>query len=160
MLIHFLQKIVEPKILPNLQKIDVKEKIYEYNQNGNVIKTNIYFEKDLKKIKKNMKIENKNQVNKESAAILLVKFFEYYAYYFDYYNQKISIHKDLTESLKTFENNVAFSIEDPFDLTHDPGRSMTLNSLQFNKFLTAMKKEINYILNGEYLKRVDLVSKK
>ncbi len=160
MLINFLQKIVEPKVLPNLQKIEMKEKNYEYNQNGNVIKTNIYFAKDLQKIKKHFKTENNNQVNTESAASLLVKFFEYYSYYYDFYNQRVSINKELNESMKAYTDNSAFSIEDPFDLTHNPGKSMTLNSAQFNKFLTAMKKEINFILNGEYLKRIDLITKK
>lgn len=160
MLIHFLQKVVEPKILPNLQKIELKEKFYEYNQNANVIKTNIFFVKDLQKIKKNMKLDNKSLINKESAATLLVKFFEYYCYYYDFYTQRISIHKEINESIKSENDNSAFSIEDPFDLTHNPGKSMTLNSAQFNKFLTAMKKEINYILNGEYLKRIDLITKK
>ena len=160
MLIHFFQKVVEPKILPNLQKIELKEKFYEYNQNANVIKTNIYFAKDLQKIKKHMKVENNGQMNTETASTLLVKFFEYYSYYFDFFSQRVSIHKEINESIKALNDNSAFSIEDPFDLTHNPGKSMTLNSSQFNKFLTAMKKEINYILNGEYLKRIDLISKK
>ena len=157
MLIHFLQKIVEPRVLPNLQKIDKMTRIYEYNNSGKTIKSNIYFEKDIVKIKKNMQ---KECLNKDSVAILLVKFFEYYSYYFDYHNQKISIHKDLTETVKSNVDNIAFSIADPFDETHDPGRSMTMNSVQFNKFLTAMKKEINFILNGEYNKRLDLIKNK
>jgi DNA polymerase sigma len=157
MLIHFLQKIVEPKVLPNLQKLENKIKNYEYNNGGKTIRTNIYFEKDLLKIKKEME---KDCTNKDSATILLIKFFEYYSYYFDYHNQKISIHKELIDTVKTNIDNVAFSIDDPFDETHDPGRSMNINSVQFNKFLTAMKKEINYILNGEYNKRLDLISKK
>ena len=160
MLIHFFQKIIEPKVLPNLQKIENKMKNYEYHNGGNTLKTNIYFEKDLTKIKKHLKSLNQNQVNQESSAVLLVKFFEYYSYYFDYNNQKISIHKDLNETLKNYSDNIAFSIDDPFDVSHNPGKSMNLNSAQFNKFLTSMKKEINYILNGEYIKRIDLITNK
>jgi len=155
MLIHFLQKIIEPKILPNLQIIENKEKIYEYSNGGCTLKTNIYFEKDKQKIKNHMKLINNNQTNKESISVLLVKFFEYYSYYFDYNNQKISIHKELNETIKSFPDNIGFTMDDPFDISHNPGKSMTMNSPQFNKFLTAMKKEINFILNGEYLKRLD-----
>jgi len=156
MLIHFLQKIVEPKVLPNLQKMENKVKTYEYNNGDKTIKANIFFEKDILKIKNEMM---KGDQNTDSATVLLVKFFEYYSYYFDYHNQKISIHKDLNDTVKTVMDGIAFSIDDPFDETHNPGRSMTINSAQFNKFLTAMKKEINYILNGEYIKRLDLISK-
>lgn len=155
MLIHFLQKIIEPRVLPNLQKIENREVIYEYIQNGEVIKTNIYFEEDIHKIRQYMKKVNNGQENKETPAQLLVKFFEYYCYYYDYYDQKISINKDLTENFKKSADNIAFAIEDPFDQWHNPGKSMTINSNQFNKYITSMKKEINFIMNGEYVKRLE-----
>jgi DNA polymerase sigma len=158
MLIHFLQNVVEPKVLPNLQKVEEKEIIYEYNQNGETIKTNIYFEEDINKIKQNLFKLNQSRENIDSASSLLIKFFEYYSYNFDYYQQKISISKDKSECFKSKSDNIAFSIEDPFDNYHNPGKSMTINSNQFNKFITAMKKEINFILNGEYLKRLDKVT--
>ena len=157
MLIHFLQKIVEPKILPNLQKIDFnQENIYEYYYNGESIKTNIYYEEDLNKIKAYMNKVNKGQENKESAVNLLVKFFEYYSYFFNS-EQKISINKDLNESVKLNNDNIAFSIEDPFDKQHNPGKSMTINSIQYLKFVSAMKREVNFILNGEYVKRLEKI---
>lgn len=158
MLIHFLQSIVEPKVLPNLQKIEEKEINYEYNQNGETIKTNIYFEEDVNKIKQNLLKINQNRENLDSASSLLIKFFEYYSYNYDYYEQKISISKEKSECFKTKNDNIAFSMEDPFDNFHNPGKSMSVNSTQFNKFVTAMKKEINFILNGEYLKRLDKVT--
>ena len=157
MLIHFLQKIVEPRVLPNLQKVDItQENIYEYNYNGECIKTNIYYEEDLNKIKDFMNKINKGQENKESSVNLLVKFFEYYSYYFNS-EQKISINKDLNESIKSNSDNIPFSIEDPFDKYHNPGKSMTNNSIQCIKFITAMKREINFILNGEYVKRLEKI---
>ena len=157
MLIHFLQKIVEPRVLPNLQKVDIsQENIYEYNYNGECIKTNIYYEEDLNKIKDFMNKVNKGKENKESSVNLLVKFFEYYSYYFNS-ELKISINKDLNESIKLNSDNIPFSIEDPFDKYHNPGKSMTNNSIQCLKFITAMKKEINFILNGEYLKRLEKI---
>lgn len=157
MLIHFLQRVVEPRVLPNLQKVENKEIIYEYNQNGENISTNIYFEEDINKIKQIMKKINTDKENTDSASTLLIKFFEYYSYNYDYFEQKISIKADLTENLKNKNDNIAFSIEDPFDAYHNPGKSMTINSAQYNKFMTAMKKEINFILNGEYLKRLDKI---
>ena len=157
MLIHFLQKVVEPRVLPNLQKIENKEIIYEYCHNADDIKTNIYFEEDISKIKLHMKKINSEKDNNDSASTLLIKFFEYYGYNYDYYDQKISINKDSIENFKEKSDNIAFSIEDPFDQFHNPGKSMTINSIQYDKFTTAMKKEINFILNGEYIKRLEKI---
>ena len=46
-----------------------------------------------------MKKINDGKENEETVTNLLVKFFEYYAYFFDS-KQKISIHKELIESIK------------------------------------------------------------
>ena len=157
LLIHFLQKVVEPRVLPNLQKIDInKENLYKYYHNGEYIKTNIYYEEDLNKIKGYMNKINKGLENKESAVNLLVKFFEYYSYFFDN-DQIISINRDLNECIKNKSDNIAFSIEDPFDKQHNPGKSMQINSIPYSRFITAMKREINFILNGEYIKRLDKI---
>lgn len=158
MLISFLQNVVEPRVLPNLQKIEMREASYEYIQNGETIKINTYYEEDVQKIRHYMKNVNNGKENKDNAITLLVKFLEYYSYYFNHYDQKVSITKDIKESLKKKTDNVAFSIEDPFDPTHNPGKSMAINSIQFNKFITSMKKEINMIMTGEYLKRLDKFS--
>lgn len=158
MLISFLQKVIEPRVLPNLQKIEDKEIMYEYTQNGEILKTNIYFEEDIQKIKSYMNKINNGQENKDSAIHLLVKFFEYYSYYYDNYEGKVSIHKNASEDVKKSSDTIAFSIDDPFDQKHNPGKSMGINSNQFNKFVTSMKKEINYIMNGEYTKRLDKIS--
>jgi len=156
MLIHFLQRVVEPKVLPNLQIIEENKEInYEYIQNGETISTNIYFEEDTKKIKEKLKKINNNNENTDSATSLLIKFFEYYGYNYDFYEQKINITKDIVPIFKPKTDNIAFSIDDPFDAFHNPGKSMSINSPQFNKFVTAMKKEVNFIMNGEYLKRLD-----
>lgn len=157
MLISFLQNVVEPRVLPNLQKIEDKIVSYEYLQNADTIKTNIYYEEDLQKIRSFMSYVNKGKENNDTASQLLVKFFEYYSYYFDCYNQKIAIHKDVQDLFKPCPDTIAFSIEDPFDPTHNPGKSMIINSPQYCKFITAMKKEVNYILNGEYVKRLEKI---
>ena len=164
MMIHFLQKIVEPKILPNLQKIPINndysnpiygEQIYEYDYNGKLIRTNLYFEKEVNKIKEYMLKINDGKVNDETVTNLLVKFFEYYAYFYDS-KQKISVHKDLKDSIKENEkDDIAFSIDDPFETTHNPGKSMIKNTENHKKFVTAMKREVNFILGGEYVKRLE-----
>ena len=48
--------------------------------------------------------------------------------------------------------HISYPIEDPFDIEHNPGKSMKLNTQQFDTFLNYMKKEINNILSGEYFK--------
>ena len=104
--------------------------------------------------------ENKyNKVNEETVTNLLVKFFEYYSYYYDS-NQKISIHKDLKESIKKCEDNIAFSIEDPFDRMNNPGKNLEKDSENCKKFIKAMKKEVNLILSGEYVKRLEFEKEK
>ena len=163
MIIHFLQKVVEPKILPNLQKIPINddldkpiygEEFYEYYYNDKKIKINYYFEKDAERIKENILKINDGKINEETVTNLLVKFFEYYAYIFES-KQKISVHKDLIESIKERDDNIAFSIDDPFEITHNPGKSMIKGSDNYKKFIKAMKKEINLILSGEYVKRLE-----
>lgn len=164
MMIHFLQKIVEPKVLPNLQKIPSNnnysspvygEEIYEYDYNDKKIRTNSYYENDVQRIKEYMIKVNEGKVNQETVTNLLVKFFEYYAYFYDS-KQKISVHKDLVDSIKDHDDNIAFSIEDPFEITHNPGKSMIKNSENYNKFVKAMKREVNFILGGEYVRRLEI----
>ena len=165
MMIYFLQKIVEPKILPNLQKIpynnDYENPVYltepyDYIANGNHFSTNVYFEKDFQKMNDYMTKINNGKVNKESVGNLLVNFFEYFAYYFDQ-RQKISIHKELKETIKMHnEDNYAFSIDDPFEISNNPGKTMIYNEPTFIKFSNAMQKEVNLILSGEYVRRLNL----
>ena len=168
MVIHFLQKVVEPKILPNLQKIPINNNYdnpeygnekYEYYFNNEKIITNSYYEKDNIKIIDYMNRINEGKKNEETVTNLLVKFFEYFAYFFDS-KQKISIHKELIESIKERDDDIAFSIDDPFEITNNPGKSMLKNSDNYNKFIEAIKKEVIFILSGEYVKRFEsLVNK-
>lgn len=98
---------------------------------------------------------NNNKVNNETVTNLLVKFFEYYSYCYDS-NQKISIHKELIESIKNGEDNIAYSIDDPFDVMNNPGKNLEKDTESCKKFVKAMKKEVNLILNGEYVKRLEI----
>ena len=149
--------------MPNLQKIPINddldnpvygEDIYEYYYNDKKIKINSHFETDVERIKEHFLKKNEGKVNEETVTNLLVKFFEYYAYIYES-KQKISVHKDLCESIKEKEDNIAFSIDDPFEITHNPGKSMIKGTDNYKKFIKAMKKEINFILNGEYIKRLE-----
>ena len=162
MLIHFLQKIVKPSVLPNLQKIPINDDFskpeykttnYSYYFGKQKKETNIHFEKNKDKVEKYMNFINKGEKNTESVGNLLLKFFEYYAYYYDK-NIKISINKNLEESKKKSKDHLAFSIEDPFESNHNPGKYMKINNNKYNKFIYSMKKEINFILSGEYIKRM------
>ena len=168
MIIHFLQKVVEPKVLPNLQKIPIIDgeknlseeptygkNIYEYYHEFDKKTTNLYFENDAQRIKEYMSAINNNKVNNETVTNLLVKFFEYYSYCYDS-NQKISIHKELIESIKNGEDNIAYSIDDPFDVMNNPGKNLEKDTESCKKFVKAMKKEVNLILNGEYVKRLEI----
>ena len=155
MLIYFLQNIPEPKVLPNLQKINYKEIIYEYKYIGRVMKVNIYFEDDLLKARAHLFSINNNMTNTESVTSLLVKFFEFFSYYFDSNLMKISISNHIDDTIKEIKDNYSFSIEDPFDANHNPGKSMFYNSLSHDAFIKAMKNEINYILGGEYIRRLE-----
>jgi DNA polymerase sigma len=159
MLIYFLQNIAEPKVLPNLQKIDEKEYCYEFRYMEKLMRINIYFNEDLLKAREHLLRINNNVENVESVTILLVKFFEFFSYYFDSLRMKISISKEMDETFKELNDNYAFSIEDPFDPNHNPGKSMYMNSLTYETFLKSMKLEINYILNGEYLRRMESTQK-
>ena len=160
MLIYFLQKIVQPRILPDLQNIPInddftkpeyKENDYDYYYGHKKMTTNIHYEEDIEKINKYMNYINNGEKNNESVSNLLVKFFEYYAYFYDN-NKIISIKSESDKTLNKKAKN-GFSIEDPFESKHKPGKSMKKNSPQYNKFVNCMKKEINNILSGEYIKR-------
>ncbi len=60
MLIYFLQNIAEPKVLPNLQKIDEKEYCYEFRYMEKLMKINIYFNEDLLKAREHLLRINNN----------------------------------------------------------------------------------------------------
>ena len=166
MLIHFLQNIVKPRILPNLQKIPInddfnnpeyKNEEYKYYHGKKLMTTNIHFENNIEKIDKYMNYINNGEKNKESVGNLLLKFFEYYTYFYDR-KQIISI-KNNSESSINREHNFGFYIEDPFEEKQNLGKHIIYNTRQYKKFIDCMKKEINNILSGEYIKRLSKIIK-
>ena len=149
LIIHYLQTIVEPKILPILQQVrNIKEE-YKYHNEVKELITNLYFEEDINEIKKYMKIINSESENDMSVVELIIGFFEYYAYKYDHYWISIS----RSDKIPVDDNEMAaFPLEDPFDINYNPGKSMRLNTLQYSAFIYCMKKELNNILSGEYFK--------
>lgn len=148
MIIHFLQNEIRPSVLPILQKVQNKTINYTYSHSDAMLNCNVYFEEDMEKVKECMNVINNSTDNTDSAAELLVKFFEFYAYKYDH-SFLISISN--SEKKLSSSEHIAFPIEDPFDIEHNPGKSMKLNTPQYDLFLNCMKKEINTLLSGEYL---------
>ena len=149
LIIHYLQTITEPKVLPILQQIRNEKKEYIYHNGEKEITTNLYFEEDLEEVKKYMKIINNNENNESSVVELVVGFLEYYSYKYNHYMISIS----RSDKIPIDENEmIAFPLEDPFDIGYNPGKSMKLNTLSHAAFTYCMKKELNNIISGEYFK--------
>lgn len=133
MVINFLQILGQP-ILPCLQKMATQQEIVEVkrlleNQIEDVQNTNIAFEKDLVEIEKRFLHYRKNSL---SLSQLFILFFEWYSRLAETNDEMISVkngcllprkekldYQDQMRNPKTY----VFSIEDPFDETHDPGRN-------------------------------------
>ena len=98
-----------------------------------------------------MKIINNSAENTDSVTELIVKFFEYYAYQYDH---KYLISISSSEQKLSSSEHIAFPIEDPFDIEHNPGKSMKLNTPQYDMFLNCMKKEINMLMGGDYVNNI------
>ena len=152
LIIHFLQNIVEPRILPILQEINKEEQEYKYLNGEKELTTNLYFEEDFDQMKEYMKIVNSGNENNLSVTELLVQFFEYYAYKYNKNEHYLISIKNSEKKIDKDFKKFVFPIEDPFDVVHNPGKSMKLDTQQHNEFIFCMKKEINNILSGEYFK--------
>ena len=160
LMIHFLQDIVEPKILPMLQEIMPKDKNknefdYKYFYDDKEFNTNLYFEENFENMKEYMNIINCGNENNSSVSELLVQFFEYYAYIYNDINNKhylISIKHSDKNYVANNTEHIAFPLEDPFDINHNPSSTLKFNTSQYSEFIFCMRKEINNILSGDYFK--------
>ena len=149
LIIHFLQN-TSPVILPNLQEITKNvTDIHTYYHGEKKLQTNLYYEKNIDVINQYMNAINEGKENNSSVGELLVEFLEYYCYKYNYNHYLISISKREKKQCDVKEN-IAFPLEDPFDVDYNPGKSMKLNTLQYFVFEYCMKKELNNILSGEY----------
>ena len=162
LIIHFLQDIVEPRVLPFLQEIISEDKNkndydYKYCYDDKEFSTNLYYEKNFDNMRQYMKIINCGKENDLSVSELLVQFFEYYGYIYNNinFNNKhylISIKHSDKNFVANNTEHIAFPLEDPFDVNHNPSSSLKLNTPQYSDFIFCMRKEINNILSGEYFK--------
>ena len=149
LIIHYLQTIVEPSVLPILQQVHNIKKEYVYHNGEEEKVTNLYFEEDLDEINKYVNIINHDEHNESTVVELLVGFFEYYSYKYTHYIISIS----RSDKVPADENEtIAFPLEDPFDIGYNPGKSMKINTLSYTAFIYCMKKELNNIISGEYFK--------
>ena len=160
LVIHFLQDIVEPKILPMLQEIISKDKTkeeynYNYSYDDKEFNTNLYFEENFDNMKAYMNAINHGKENNSSVAELLAQFFEYYGYVYNDVNNKhylISIKHSDKNHVGNNTEHIAFPLEDPFDVNHNPSSTLKLNTSQYSEFIFCVRKELNNILSGEYFK--------
>ena len=161
LIIHFLQDVVHPKILPMLQEIISKEKNkeefnYKYFYDDKEFNTNLYFEENFDNMKEYMNIINCGEENTSSVSELLVQFFEYYGYVYNSNNNNKHYLISIKHSDKNYVANnteyIAFPLEDPFDVNHNPSSTLKLNTSQYSEFIFCIRKEINNILSGEYFK--------
>lgn len=134
MLIHFLQLRPVP-VLPNLQ---------ECEKTLDVDGCNVSF----------ISCPSFKSANNESLADLLMSFFKYYAYEFNYKDSVVSIRCGKVISKGSKQWNIPFSflaqekywfcVEDPFDITYNLARAVTRPSL--------------YLLRGEFIRAYQLIS--
>ena len=152
LIIHFLQSVTAPKVLPILQEIKNVNKEYKYFNGDKELTTNLYFEENFENIKEYMNIINGGNENNLNTTELLVQFFEYYSYKYNMNNHYLISIKHSNKILVNNNEQIVFPIEDPFDVSHNPGKSLKYNTQQHSEFILCMKKEINNILSGEYFK--------
>jgi len=110
-------------------KYDDDEEFYnkEFQRNARMrmVTTDIYYERDLNKVKDFMQKEY--SYNYSNIAELFTDFLRFYAYEFDSEKHMISI-KEGKIIEKKEEDDFLFSIEDPFDLYHNPGKTVFRSS--------------------------------
>jgi DNA polymerase sigma len=162
MIIHYLQYVCYPPVLPNLQQIEAREVIHKTSDEQEF---NVYFFDDIPRLMLFWEIRNK-----ETLGELLFGFFYYYAHIFDYKTQVVSIRTGtvltkeekgwvpLVEQEKRKQSEDATNkeeedrpgkkdrlqrywvcIEDPFEVEHNLGRPVGRDSLYFirGEFLLA-----------------------
>ena len=75
-----------------------------------------------------------------------------YQYNYNIKHYLISIKHSDKNFIANNTEHIAYPLEDPFDVNHNPSNTLKLNTPQYSEFIFCMKKEINNILSGEYFK--------
>jgi len=163
MVINFLQ-IQKPPILPSLQKLRENDseakyldvKIKHKNQ-IETFRTRVDYEDDIEKL--NTIMTQSFSENKKNTIQLLKKFFKFYSKK-DYFSQRILSIKQGTHLNNTsdFDGLFLYSIEDPFDITRNPGRHVKATSGQANKIVETMEKSYQLLKMG-YFEEIFQISK-
>lgn len=153
LVISFLQK-TNPPILPSLQKLSKKEEWIEVKRTirdeKQEFKTRIDFEKDLNILSAIMKKDYSS--NNQNIIELLTSFFHFVCYG-NPGNYEFSIRDAEWHEKFDPDNDYLFSLEDPFDLKHNPGRHLRMNSIQSKNVFDDMKKSIK-LLSDRKIKEV------
>ena len=168
MVINFLQTIKNP-ILPSLQKIRENDKTVEpkhYSILKNIKKNQpptedqtatvrIDYENDVSKVISWMEKEGL-QKNSRSVIRLLKDFFKFYKNTKNVQGIKLSVkegaHIKRDGSQDPKDKFCLYSIEDPFDLFHNPGKSLSGGASKHDqKVLDAMEKSYQLLKEGKVM---------
>ena len=165
MVINFLQTI-QPPVLPSLQALrandpNAEPKMIKVRTNSKIqemFETRIDYEDDEEKLKVIM--ERDYSDNKMNVVELLQRFFKFYKTHSNFSGVALSVRtgKHIPRGGITDKDTSKYfySIEDPFDLDHNPGKYVTVGSENAMKIIDIMN------LSHYYLKKkkvLDALSK-
>ena len=153
MVINYLQTMRNP-ILPSLQAIryedPMSEQLAEFKEvrrqdkksdKSTKYKVRVDYEDDLEVIKKYMK-DNDFKENKKTTIQLLKGFFKFYKNKRKFEGITLSVKhgRRLKRNEENDEKKYLYSIEDPFDKYHNPGKYLTATHFNVDTMLRCMKR--------------------
>jgi len=161
MVINFLQ-MIKPPILPSLQKIreadntrnPVELRVMPRGKDIDVKEpflTRIDYEDNIEKLQEIMMRDYSE--NKMTVIELLKLFFQAYNDPNNFEEQVISVKEGglIDRPFLGKDGAYLYSIEDPFDLHHNPGHNVKKNSGQATRILSAMKRSFELIRDGKII---------
>ncbi|KAF3939699.1 hypothetical protein ABW19_dt0206609 [Dactylella cylindrospora] len=143
MVAHFLINVVQPPVLPNLQLIppEPNTPASELTQDG----YNIWYYKDVAKLKSGELLPGGK--NEMSLGQLIFEFFQYYTTNFNFVSECITIRTpggviyksekgwtsaktQVGEMNNTYQDRYLLALEDPFEITHNVGRTCSTTGVK------------------------------
>jgi len=166
MVINFLQTIETP-LLPSLQKLRYNEQenqpqyvilpksVVEKNLSTSELssKIRVDYEEDIIKVQKLMEDKGVTK-NDQSVITLLRSFFKFYMKKKNVEGIKLSVKEGAhikREESQDPKKDYLYSIEDPFDPFHNPGKFILKNSYEAHKLLNSMKKSYYLLKEGKIM---------
>lgn len=153
MVINFLQTMDNP-VLPSLQAISNQETSILIcrkvnNQKTEKFTTRVDFESESKVLDK---MKSEDFTNDLPVVELLEKFFKFCSQPIKLSRSKLSVKKGrrISRSIDSEEMSYLVSIEDPFDLMHNPGRYLKANTAEAERFLNVAKKSYMLLRENRY----------